>query len=242
MTRCDDIRSMLSELVDGVLDERSDAEARAHLETCAECRGLLQDLTRIRETAGSLGPLQPPDHLWMEIAGQLRSNQRSASDSEAARYMTPARQWLGLAAALVVITVGAYAVSRLATPGTPDAMGNAADAGSVETVKQELDLAMEHYENAISELETLANGSDSGLEPEVAETLRQNILVIDAAIAESRTALTEDPASQPARASLLEALSRKVSVLQATVALMNRMRLGDPEGAAEAAAGIGRKS
>ena len=51
------------------------------------------------------------------------------------------------------------------------------------------------------------------------------------AIAESRTALLEEPASQPARDSLFEALGRKVALLQDMIALMNQMRKGDEVGA-----------
>ena len=59
---------------------------------------------------------------------------------------------------------------------------------------------------------------------------------------ESRMALASNPESEPARESLFEALRRKVGVLQATVSLMNQMRQGNPAGAADAAAGLGRKS
>jgi len=72
--------------------------------------------------------------------------------------------------------------------------------------------------------------------------LRQNIQTIDVAIAESRTALSKNPGSEPARASLFEALRRKVGVLQATVTLMNEMRKGNQAGAAAAAAVFGKKS
>ena len=64
--------------------------------------------------------------------------------------------------------------------------------------------------------------------------------MIDQAIAESRAALAADPQSQPARDSLIDALRRKVGVLQTTVALMNEMRQGNQEGAARVAAGAGR--
>ena len=76
----------------------------------------------------------------------------------------------------------------------------------------------------------------------MAETLRQNIQTVNAAIDESRTALVQNPGSQTARDSLFEALRRKVVVLQATVNLMNEMRKGNQTGAVEAAAVFGKKS
>jgi hypothetical protein len=72
--------------------------------------------------------------------------------------------------------------------------------------------------------------------------LDQNMAIIDTALTESKAALLDDPSNQPARASVFEALSQKVNVLQATAVLINEMRQGNAEGAAEAAAGIGGKS
>ena len=63
--------------------------------------------------------------------------------------------------------------------------------------------------------------------------------MIDKAIVDSRTALKSNPDSEPARETLLDALQRKISVLQTTVALMNEMRKGD---AAAAARIVGGKS
>ena len=80
------------------------------------------------------------------------------------------------------------------------------------------------------------------MDPALAATLEKNLTTIDHAIAESREALNVDPASEPARDSLFEALRQKVGVLQATVTLMNEMRKGNQDGAARIAAGLGRKS
>jgi CHASE3 domain sensor protein len=103
-------------------------------------------------------------------------------------------------------------------------------------------MALEHYEKAISELETMARAGTGTIDPALAATMQKNLSAIDQAIAQSRTALVEQPSSEPARTSLFEALRRKISVLQTTVALMNQMRLGDADGAARLAAGAGKKS
>jgi len=65
--------------------------------------------------------------------------------------------------------------------------------------------------------------------------LQKNLQVIDQAIAESRAALKSEPQSAQARDSLFEALRKKVTVLQDTIALMNHMRMGDAAGAAQVA-------
>ena len=48
--------------------------------------------------------------------------------------------------------------------------------------------------------------------------LQKNLQVIDQAIAESRAALRSEPQSAPARDSLFDALRRKVTLLQDTIA------------------------
>jgi anti-sigma factor RsiW len=249
MESCQEITPQLSLFIDGGLDAEARAAVAAHVEGCASCRGLARDLERVRAAGRQLEPIEPPAHVWLEVAGQIRLG--STPVAPVPPRPAPARpsrgalaQWFGLAAALVVITIGAYFFVREPLPGdgAPAATaGNAAPAGSVESVAEQLRLAMQHYENAITELETLAQRADGSLDPAIALTLQQNIRAIDRAIAESREALTDDPESQPARESLFDALRRKVSVLQATVTLMNEMRQGNPAGAAEAAAGLSKK-
>ena len=239
MTICDDVQAQLSLMVDGQQPERAaQTMVRSHLETCAACRGALQDLERLRRAAAALGPMTPPDHVWLEVAGQIRLSPAPAPAETEPRRESPARaalaQWIGLAAALVLVTLGYYAIQR-AWIGQTTA-GNAQTTGTVEAVAEELNLATEHYEKAVAELEALAKSDAALLDPAVSETLRQNIQTIDVAIAESRTALSKNPGSEPARASLFEALRRKVGVLQATVTLMNEMRKGNQAGAAQAVA------
>lgn len=240
MTRCEDVQPRLSELADGALDGAQAAAVRAHLAACDACRGVAADLDRLRDAAAALGPVTPPDHVWLAVAGQMRLDEPRAEPATAAPGSL--RQWLGLAAALVLITIGLYAVSRLTSPGPETSPGNAGALTSVEALNEELTLALDHYENAIGILKLQVATGDGSLDADVAATIDRNIAVIDQAIAESRAALSDDPTSQPARASLLEALSQKVNVLQATVLLMNEMRQGDSAGAAEAAGSGGTKS
>jgi hypothetical protein len=109
-------------------------------------------------------------------------------------------------------------------------------------VNAELNLALQHYERAIAELERVTGPGSGSIEASVAATLQRDRAAIDKAIAESRAAVTEAPDNEPARLSLFDALRRKISVLQATVALISEMNQGDPAGAARAVEGLGRES
>lgn len=242
--KCDELEPRLSALVDGSLPVDEQDAIRAHMQSCTRCRGLVQDLDRVRRAATSLGSKTPPDHIWAELSERVRYH-----DSGIVRVARPGAsrkviaQWIGIAAALVVVTIGAYFATR-DMPGGPAGVtaGNAPASGTVEAVAEELNLAMTHYERAIAELEALARTDTNALNDTVRTELAQNIQTIDRAIAESRGAILKDPGSAPARESLFEALRRKVGVLQATVTLMNEMRKGNQTGAAEAAAAFGKKS
>lgn len=231
MTTCTEIRPWLSEYADGTLPPAARADVAGHLAHCAECRDAARDFERIRDAARALGPMTPPPLVWQNIAASLPGARRQAR-----------AQWMGLAAAMVLVTAGAYTVARATAPPTAmsaNATGNAATAPTVETVEQELAAAAKHYETAIAQLEAVAKQNEGTLPPETAAKLQTSLTQIDKYIAESRAALANEPQNEPARDSLFDALRRKVSVLQDTVALVGAMQRGDQEAAAKI---IGGKS
>ncbi len=251
MTSCESIRPSLSEYVDRHLDVEQANQVRAHLSICADCRGLADDLDRLRGVAQHLGPITPPVHLWLEIAGRVRLEGGGATPESRAPATASFRpraemwQWLGLAAALVVVTLGVYAIAQpdpvAPAPVVADA-GNATEVPTVETVEETMRRAEAEYEKAIAQLEQIVKSGDASVSTTTVATLQRSLTTIDSAIAETRAALTENPENQPARTSLFEALRNKVTLLQHTVVLMNEMRKGDASGAAEAAAGFNRTS
>ena len=118
---------------------------------------------------------------------------------------------------------------------------------SVQSVEAEFRLAEQHYQNAIAKLEQAARLDQAQPPDHDAPSIRRprrcsqkNLQVIDQAIAESRAALRSEPQSAPARDSLFEALRRKVSLLQDTIALMNEMRKGNAAGAAQIVDGVNK--
>ena len=229
---CSPYRESLHELVDGTIGPIRRAELERHLDTCADCRALLADLRVIHDAARSLDPLEPPDGVWLQVAGRLRQEGR-VSAPPVAKASAPRRHvaLLALAAALV-LAVGASIVllwpqlratqtARLAAPAAaPSASqpGNAQPDVAVESVEEEFRLAEQHYQNAIAKLEQAAKrdqpAANSGtIDPQTAAMLQKNLQVIDQAIAESRAALRAEPQSAPARDSLFDALRRKVALL-----------------------------
>jgi anti-sigma factor RsiW len=257
MRTCSDVQRDLSRYVDDDLPPDDQAAIAQHLASCEVCRGIEADLRQIRARARTLGPVPPPGHLWSNIADRLRTENvgaqspvqnpfRSSKLEVRSWPMSLSRgswAWLGLAATLVVITLGAYVVPSLSrrapAAATPD---NATPAVSVQDVADELDQALAHYERAVAGLETIARADGASMDPAVSAALQTNLTAIDRAIAESRTALIDQPQSASARASLTDALRQKVDVLQTTVALVNDLRREHEDDAADAAKKLGKQS
>jgi len=238
-SRNDHVLSRLSPYVDGDLDAAERAAIAAHLDGCDACRLAARDLDRLRSAARTLGPMTPPDHVWLEVAGQIHLETGRKSDRPAVPRRAAVRQWIGLAAALLIVTLGAYFFLRM-TPPAP-VPGNVKTDDPVQAIAEDLALATQHYEKAIGQLDALAKTSGGALDPAIAQVLQQNLSAVDKAIDESRGAVKSSPDNVTARESLIEALRRKVDVLQATVSLMNEIRKGDQAGAAQAAAALGKK-
>lgn len=226
---CSQYRDVLQELVDGTLGPVRRAELQTHLDHCDDCRALVADLQKIRTTAASLDRPQPPDRVWMQIAGRLRQEGRVTGSPS-----TPRRNlaWLALAASLV-IAVGAsiYVLLPLRSQQVPP--GNATAGTTVQSAADEMQLVEQHLQLAIEGMQRAADMDDGTLDVETRAVLQKNLQVLNGAISESRAALKSDPQSAPARASLFDALRQKVTLLQDTIALMNELRKGNSAGAAQ---------
>lgn len=247
---CARYRESIHELVDGTIGPIRRAELQQHLETCGACRALAADLQFVRDSAASLGQLQPPDGAWLQIAGRLRQEGRVTPLPAILRRPSSRRAALVAIAASFILAIGASLMvlqrdeaRRTAVPADTRA-GNAADDDPVQGIAEEIRLAELHYQNAIGRLEQVAQldeaSGETTIDPQTVATLQKNLGVIDQAIAESRSALRIEPQNAPARDSLFEALRRKVALLQDTVVLMNEMRKGNAAGAAQIVDGLNK--
>ena len=215
---CDRYSEWISEAVDGTLDPTAQAELDGHCRGCADCRELLNDLIDIRAAAATLDRRTPSPDVWAAISAKIDSPPSTHGVSSVRRDRR-ALPWMQLAAAAAVVTVlGAAAWFGLSSrPST----GGSAPVAELARAASELQLAEQHYLNAIASLEQLTAKKDTTLDPAIAADIAQSLTSIDRAIADSRAALKTDPNSFVAQTSLLEALRMKVALLQETVSLMN---------------------
>lgn len=232
---CHEYQESIAEFVDGTLDPARQRDLERHVEGCLACRALVADLKSIQAAAFTLDRVELPPHLLPSLHARLadapmpadRARLLAFPGSRAARVA-----WLAAAAALLLITaIGIWSLRRsdVVHQGEPAiTRAPAADPGeAVASVQAELQLATQHYDNAIRQLEQIAQTGNGALDPQVAAVLQRNLQVIDQAIGESRAALQTQPASTDVQESLFDAMRSKVALLQQTVELINEMRKGN---------------
>ena len=238
---CAQYLTWIQEKVDGTIGSIRRAQLDQHLDGCAACRALYEDLLRIHDAAADLPALAPPDRAWLQIAGRLRQEGRL----EAVEKETPAARsgrgyaWLAIAAALVIAAGSAILLlvprdkpASQAQIGSSGLARAANDTPAVEAVNA-VEAAQAQFEKAIADLEKVARANQQALDPGTSATIEKNLGILDQAIADNRAAVKSEPASVTARETLFDALRQKVSLLQDTISLINEMRKGNNAAAAQ---------
>ena len=232
---CQDHSEAIAEFIDGTLDPARQRDLERHVESCPACRALVADLKSIQAAAFTLDRFELPPHILPSVRARLADESRPDARGSLIAFPTSRASriaWLAAAAALVLITsAGVFSLLRSeATHQNEQAVAPATapdPTDAVASVQAELQLATEHYENAIQQLEQIARSENGALDPQVASVFQRNLQVIDQAIDESRAALKSQPASADVQESLFDAMRSKVALLQQTVELINEMRKGN---------------
>jgi anti-sigma factor RsiW len=232
---CKDYSEAIAEFVDGTLDSLRQRELERHVEACPACRSLVADLKSIQAAAFTLDRVELPAHLLPSLHARLAEESAVSTRGRLLAFPTSrgARfAWMAAAAALLVITAaGILSLTRPSVSHPPEQAAVAPAAtnpdDAVASVQAELQLATDHYEKAIQQLEQIARSENGALDPQVAAVFQRNLQVIDQAIGESRAALQTQPASADVQESLFDAMRSKVALLQQTVELINEMRKGN---------------
>lgn len=226
--RCAELHDVLVDLVDGRLAPATQRDVERHLKICDPCRALVTDLRTIRAAAFTLDRREPGPDIWVALQARIAAEPLPTAGrllSMPTRANWPV--WVGAAAALVLAT--AIGLAPLIQRGEGPGRDTAASAEvTIESVTAEFEAAEQHYQKAITDLQTIADADTGELDPQVAAVLQKNLTVIDQAIGENRAALKIQPGSRNAQDGLFNVLRTKVALLQQTVELINEMRQGNP--------------
>jgi len=213
--KCAAAQELISEHMDGALGPGREAELKAHLEGCRDCRELAGDFAAIVRGATGLVSLEPSSAVWPRVAAWARVALQEAPASAREK-----RSWLGsfwslaglryaAAAALVLVAVGGFLIWQ-----KPWSTGGPSKESSIEFTLAKLQEAQGYYEKAIQSLREALQSQEGGMDPRLAEAFNHNLTAMDETIQSCRQIIRQDPDNLTARAYLLTAYREKVNFLE----------------------------
>ncbi len=85
---CDEFQDRMAELI----GSGENASAHPHIQQCALCRALLNDLETIAEAARQLFPVvDPPDTLWEQIESAIKQEDKPGPGDKSTKESTPVK-------------------------------------------------------------------------------------------------------------------------------------------------------
>jgi hypothetical protein len=210
---CEQFRTRLEELEDGLLDPVQAAAVTAHVAGCEPCRRELAGLHELaRRTRGLDRSIEPPRDLWSEIADAIGRRRVAAGRFGGGRR---AAVWAAAAAAVVAVAVVVgYLAGRQGSSPTPPAPGQAGRVLRASLALDEVDAAEEEFLRAREQLMAALAGRRDTLSPGTLEVVESNLRLIDQAIEEIAAALAEDPGNSALAHRLTAAYRRQIEFLQ----------------------------
>ena len=216
---CERVPDTLDEYIGRRLPAGLQAAVDAHVANCPACQALVADVRAIRAVARTLGPIEPPEHVWRNVRARV-----GVGAPPRAFAWRSVLQPLAAAAALALVVSGLSWVGVRLTETRPPAA--TADA---TVALAGFELAEAEYTDAIARLEEAADAARPRLDALTNETLRSSIGDIDLAIGDARDALEREPDDALSQEHLLDALGSKVALLQDTVAMLGDIEPGTEE-------------
>jgi hypothetical protein len=211
----------LSEYLDGELDNEQRVALEAHLSACGDCRATLEDLRRVVGRAKALEDRAPRTDLWRGIAEQIGSRGGKViplARRPARRFSFSVPQLLAASIALVLVSgSAAWVALRPGPAGNPTFATTRGGPGTPITPVS----WTSRTDLAVAELQEALTRNESRLDTATVRVVRQNLAVIDQAIAEARTALESDPGSTYLNLHLANTMRRKVELLRRVNALVS---------------------
>jgi anti-sigma factor RsiW len=214
-----------SEYLDGDLGTDEVVALEAHLATCGQCYATLGELRQVVARAQALQDTPPATDLWTGIAREIRRERppelRDRPDRLARRrFSVTVGQLLAASIALIALSSGSAWLALHATrqPVTP-----VPDVASVPSPAAPAQLASTRWQvqsdMAIAELQDVLSANESKLDTATVRIVRENLAVIDRAIAQAQKALRRDPCNTYLNLHLANTMRQKIDLLRRANAL-----------------------
>jgi hypothetical protein len=215
--RCNEFLNQLDAWMEGARA----SDARAHVRECAHCRGLVEDMDAIRQTAGAWAAADedPPARVWVSLRAQLAEEGliRGEAGGEV-RDIVPNRTkgmggWFGgiFTAVPRPALAGAYllaliAVSVALTGRSTKELNESRWISGTQTSTGALSAQLQ-----TAEQDTVSSMVESN--PVVTASLHDNLAIVDNYIALCEKSVREEPENEIARDYLYGAYEQKADLL-----------------------------
>ena len=176
--KCAAAQELISEHMDGALGPDREAELRAHLESCRDCRELAGDFAAIVRGAKGLASLEPSPAVWPKVAAEVREILQEAPAAAREKRGWPGAFWkpagwmYAAAAALILVVVGGLVIRQ-----KPWSTVGPSKESSIEFTLAKLREAQSYYEKAIQSLREAVQSQEGGIDPRLAEVFNRNLTV-----------------------------------------------------------------
>lgn len=204
---------LLNDYAEALLDPVAADHVAAHVALCPRCAAEVESIRALRAAAGSLPPSLDPG---VDLRPAIRA--RRARGPRAGDRQLPGTRGTRFVAAAAVLVLGlasAPAVVRLLD-------GRGAGEGPVAELPRGTPTVLvldREYARAAEELRARLELATPRMAPDAARLLRTNMSAVDRALAESRAALREDPASPVLRELVMATHRQRLEVLRQAAAL-----------------------
>ena len=208
----------LSEYLDGELDATERAALEAHLASCGHCYATLAELRDVVAHAKTLVDREPAHDLWAGIRTGLTTDAPIPLRRDRPvrrRFSLTVGQLLAASIALVLMSgSGMWLALRHETPRpTPiDHLMNDRNMNRQARWTVQSD-------QAIADLQETLEANESKLDTATVRIVRENLAVIDRAIAQAQHALRRDPGNTYLNLHLAKAMRQKIELLRRANAL-----------------------
>lgn len=207
----------LSEYIDGELDGAERATLEAHLETCGQCYATLGELRQVIARTKRLEDTPPVNDLWPNIAREIRRERLPERPDHPARlarrrFSLTVGQLLAASIALMLLSAGSawLALQSGAKINPPPAIAE----NPLRGRPIEVAAWSGRTDAAIADLQAALAQNEQRLDTATVRVVRQNLAIIDRAIADARIALQKDPGNAYLNLHLADTMRRKVELLR----------------------------
>jgi anti-sigma factor RsiW len=218
--RCDEIRALLDDYVDGSLARDVATRVDEHLAACPECSAELERLQRLLGLAADLPcEIAPSRDLWPTVAVRIAGTPKVVHG----RFSGSWRRRLATAAA-VLVAVGslliAYSLGRQHS-GVRSALAPTASPLAVPARLGDPTFAVAEAEliGARNQLLAALEARRSSMSPHTQRVVDDSLRLIDEAIARISVALVDDPLNPKLANQLAGAYRTEIELLQRATAL-----------------------